>query len=504
MSRRFRPGPRSAAGFALIAAAFALRGAAARDAVPMAAPCGCLADFDELTRMVEQNYIGFALEVTGGRRAEYERLRTELRVEAERAGDGSCVFVLRRLTDWFGDGHLFVIEAPPADSARSARLAAARERVALGEPEARAYLDANAGRLDPIEGIWYDRGLRVAIVRREGVDREFVGVVLASGDERWEPGMVKAEFRRSVDGYEAILFAADHSPRHPPETRLGRRGALLHLTPDLWGKAWPVTTVEQRRLDPENPRSPTFHRPGDGVVLFSVPSHDPEIARGRLEQLAAAHESEILAARLLVIDVRDDEGGSSLATRPLAPFYSARGEPRPPRVPDGGPSALLASADHIAEAEANVRDNPHLPPAMLAVVDEMRSRPGEVVRLPEGLFETGPFVPPTVHDSPPRVAILIDPGVMSAGEAFALEAARSDRVTLFGQNTAGVIDYQNVRVRPLACAERGLRLGYPEFAAGRVLEGHRINGSGVAPDVRIGDDVEDWVGFVSEYYRARG
>ena len=42
-------------------------------------------------------------------------------------------------------------------------------------------------------------------------------------------------------------------------------------------------------------------------------------------------------------------------------------------------------------------------------------------------------------------------GVVSAGEAFLLKAVRYDRVTVYGDGSAGTIDYQTVGVERLTC-----------------------------------------------------
>lgn len=95
----------------------------------------------------------------------------------------------------------------------------------------------------------------------------------------------------------------------------------------------------------------------------------------------------------------------------------------------------------------------------------------------------------------------MDGGAVSAAEAFVLEAARSRRVTLFGANTGGVIDYQTVELDRLACPARGLLLGYPTIGASADLPAGALNGVGIAPHVRISSNEADWVGSVVDYFR---
>jgi C-terminal processing protease CtpA/Prc len=90
---------------------------------------------------------------------------------------------------------------------------------------------------------------------------------------------------------------------------------------------------------------------------------------------------------------------------------------------------------------------------------------------------------------------------VSAGEAFLLSAMRNTKVTVFGENTGGVIDLQNVRIVRLACHDRGLLLGYPTIAASAKLPDGGLNATGIAPDVRIPAGVEDPIAFILSHYR---
>ncbi len=75
------------------------------------------------------------------------------------------------------------------------------DRMALAEPDVRAYLDQNQRNLSPIEGIWTEaKGqYRLGVLRKKDspVPDRFVAVVLEAKHPMWEPGMVKATFDRT-------------------------------------------------------------------------------------------------------------------------------------------------------------------------------------------------------------------------------------------------------------------------------------------------------------------
>ncbi len=469
--------------------------------------CDCRAELDAVVKAVETNYVGYHLGVRGMRDREYERLVRALRARAARSSPDDCIGVLQDFVGFFRDGHLFVGEWPEIDAAETARLAAAAERTRFtDEASVRRELDGRAGRLDPIEGVWYARdGYRVGIVRDPKPGRrDFVGALLSAGVAGWEPGQVKAEFRKIADGsYDVVLYADDHSPRHPKVYSRGqtggasiRRGLLLHMPPTTWGKAYPLADAERGHLDPTDPRRPVVRVVDEKTVVVSVPSHSPEYAPVLKESIERVAE-RIASAETLVVDLRGDEGGSSWTTNVLMPYLTTTAK-RPSRYWREGRPSVLSAPGTVAYFERVTADG-WVPAGLLA---RMRANPGKVVSFadsPEPDEEDG--ASPVAAANPRRVAILVDSGVVSAGEAFVMTAMRNEKVTLFGENTGGTIDYQNVQIALFgSCRRLGFGVGYPTMAATERLPRDGANAHGIPPDVRIPRGVRDPVRFVVDYY----
>ncbi len=467
------------------------------------AGCECRVAFDDLVRKVEADYVGYHLGIRGRRDAEYRRHVRSLAARAARAAPDDCVRVLQDFVRFFRDGHLFVGQWPETDEAERARLASAAERTRFRtEADIRRELDRRAGRLDPIEGVWYAKdGSRVGVVRDPKPGRrDFVAVILATPVEGWEPGQVKAEFRRLGDGsYDAVLYADDHSPRRPDVYSRGerggaavRRGVLLHMPPTTWGKAYPLAADERGALDPTDPRRPTARVVDDSTVVVSVPSHVPEYAPV-LKELVDRFADRIVRAETLVVDLRGDEGGSAWMTDVLMPYIVTTAK-RPPRYWREGRASVLSSPDNIAYFERASKEGW----APAGLVDRMRANPGRVVAYDSGA-ET-PDEEVAAAAGPRRVAILVDGGVVSAGEAFVLSAMRNEKVVLFGENTGGVIDYQSTQIVGIgSCRRLGFGLGVPTVAASDRLPRGGANAAGIPPDVRIPRGVRDPVRFVIDY-----
>lgn len=485
--------------------------AATVTARPFQDDCACRAALDELVAKVEANYAGYRLGVRGRRDAEYARHVAALRRRAAGFSPDECVDVLQELVRYFRDGHLFVGTWPRLTGEEAERLARAAETTDLREPSVMRYLDARPGRLDPIEGVWYAKeGYRVGIVRdpKRG-RRDFVAVMLSDSVERWRPGQVKAEFRKLADGsYDATYYAEDHSRRRPGVYERGRRGGaairrglLLHMPPVTWGKAHPLGPGERGLLDPEDPRRPTLRVADPSTVVVSVPSHSPEYAPV-LGELVEANRERIGRADTLVVDLRGNEGGSAGTTRVLMPFLVTPAK-RPARYWRGGRVVVLSSPDTVAYFERAVGQGWVEP----SFVERLRASPGKLVPFGDDEPAAADARKDVATARPRDVAILIDGAVVSAGEAFVLSAMRNTKVTLFGENTGGVLDYQSVQIVGLkACGARGFGLGYPVMAASDRLPLGGVNATGIPPDVRIPPGVQDPVAFVIAHYarKARG
>src|SRR5690606_2540280 len=161
---------------------------------------GCAEDLDRLARKVEENYAGFALELQGSARAAYDARLARSRREAARAQGPECFLVLRDFVSRFEDPHLFIFQSTRMDSAETARLARSVESRPIDEREVRRYLDSRSDLLDPVEGIWFDHGLRVAVLADSATPGTFVAIVLSPDSSTWKRGDVRARLTRARDG----------------------------------------------------------------------------------------------------------------------------------------------------------------------------------------------------------------------------------------------------------------------------------------------------------------
>ena len=447
----------------------------------------CAEDLAGARAKLEADYAGFRLEIVGARRAAFDKMYAALQRRAQ-ATTGDCFGVLNDLTEWFDDPHLFIYQTTRLDSAESARRARAVRMLPLTEDQARADLSA-APRLDPIEGIWDDGRLRVAVVPDSGAHRErFVAVVLRADTSIWAPGAVRGTFTRLPDGsYDGELSGANYVRWHR-HAHL-HKDVLLRLDPGMWGKAFPVPPADSGLVATGDPHRPTLIV-RQGAVVVSIPSHDPSL-KPVLDSLIAANAERLQSSDLLIVDLRGNEGGASFMSSSLDPYITSR-EPRPAPAAHRR-AVVLSSPDQIAYAKVLIGTDTSA--RTRALMADLESHVGQFV--PFTLWSETPDSAPTIIEPPRRVGVLIDRGTVSASEVLVEEALRSTRATVFGLPTAGALDYEQVNIVPIVPTEHRWFLGYPTITRDIHLPTGGMRGRGLQPDVRVSwDTVPDPIGYV--------
>jgi len=453
-----------------------------------AQPCNCTEQFDWLRQKLAINYSGYRDKVTAQNQAEFDRHTANFQTKiAQSQADTTCLRLMDEWARWFRDGHVQLFQkAGPAtdDPVEIRRRFADWEKIALTETEARAYLD-QPGR-DPVEGIYQLAGgnYRVALVRNATPQRDFAAVILKADSVWWTPGQVKFELKQSEpDKFSARFFMRDHSPRSTAATFSDGKLDFTDLGP--WHKQYPGTPSI-----PAKPQIFTLAKLDSQTLLLTVPTMN-ESVRLQLDSLVKANTALLERMPNLIIDCRNNGGGSDITFYPLRP-YVYTGSVK------GYRSQIYATEDNIEKYD-KLRKDKNFPKKYRIYYGHIarkmkRKKGGFVGKCGEG---TQKFK--KVKPFPKRVAILINGNCASSCEQFVYYAEQSRRVTLIGQNTAGIKDYGNLHTVDFPSGKFGL--SYPTSRSCRVDIGKPIDGIGIPPDVRVDEKEKDWVEFARQYLR---
>ena len=396
-----------------------------------------LQDFDFVTEKLRLNYAGWDTKVTDKTRPKLEALTKRLREEAATAPPERFAEILNEWLGFFGDRHIGCMPIGPS----SAKTAGETPTLDWNEASVRAQLDALGTRREELEGIWRIAGdrYRVGVLRTPGTDGDFSAVVLDTKAETWKAGQEKARLTRGADGALRGLYrTGDHSSQQVRAKLIGGGAALELDRFGVWTREFPAPP-QGFEIDRVAPSPELFLKPlSKSTMWLRLPDFNTDRIEP-LKELLASHANELASFPNLLIDLRDNGGGSDYTYQPIIdllytrPIYTVGVEFR-------------ATEDNVAlhriTADALRASQPELAESFDRVVARLAANIGNYVQVhdkPYSIDRRDKVLP-----LPKRVAILID-GAASSGEQFLLEARQSRKVTLFGQrNSAGVLDFANV------------------------------------------------------------
>lgn len=225
-------------------------------------------------------------------------------------------------------------------------------------------------------------------------------------------------------------------------------------------------------------RSPSLRMLSSHTALLTLPSFFPQYTKA-ITNLLASSRKELQRRRNWIIDVRRNNGGDDSAYAALLPWI-ASGESVNMGVEWLSTPANIANQETICAlyAPGDTSCTAH----MAKAVARMRSvQPDQfVAQSADGPVSYAPLSGKAIR--PARIVILVDRDCGSSCEQFLLEARQSFRVKLIGRNSAGALDYSNLRMQPLPS---GLRhLAYATSRSAR-LPHLQVDLDGIMPDIYL-------------------
>lgn len=443
-----------------------------------------LSDFDFVLEVVRRDYAGFPIKVTGAKAAEFEALVRAKRLQLEQAPTDELAIV-KGVLAWFRDRHLGFSQAFSPERANTTDIDDAR----LAAQGPFISITSSRGR-HPLGGTTWasvDGNYRATIVADAANPKRALGVITATKSPAWSRGQVKFALTPSDTGWSGSYYMRDHSEEPTPAAFLGRGSVLRFGAPAVdWVRVNPAPTVVVENVIPSSDFN--LRRLSDRTAILRLPDFHGE-NRAKIEKLLVDNRALLESTPNLIIDVRDNGGGSDSSYDKLMAWLYTR--------PIYSIGVEFRASPRNADLYAEMLKDRSLPPDSLAtirrIIAGMRKGERAWVQADDKPFTITTY--PKVMPSPNRVGILIT-GAGSSGDQFVLDARQSRKVTTFGGPTAGVIDYSNVL--EVAVPSGRYRLQWSTSRSMRLPE-EPIDNVGVQPDIPIGSEVDDPVRFVQAW-----
>jgi hypothetical protein len=446
--------------------------------------CDCMSNFNFMVEKIKNNYVGYADKVTAANNKEFTHFTDSCKKVAATGDQHTCLQVMRTWLRFFKDYHTSVsINSDPSNYNTIRSIFANTEKVPLSEKQFRAYLDKNAGKLDPIEGIWEEEyhSYRVGFIRDvKKPGKEFAGFILKADSIFWMPGQVKARVQKSKNSYKMVYFLnRDHASFKPSITLNAKSFNAGNF--GTWYKVFPQK--DSAAINFAARGGPSFRVIDSRNCLLVLPSFHLEY-KDDIDSLIAANQNIIKSTDNLIVDLRNNGGGSVLCYEKLMPFIYTN-----PIISEG--ASVLATADNVKSVYDT--DYPNISDSMKAVFKkeeaELRAHLGQLYNL----WPADTLRMDTVYPYPRHVSVIMNENSASSAEMFVLSARQSSKVKLYGQHSMGAVDYSDAAISDMPCNQYLLR--YSTSKTNR-LPKQVIDYVGIQPDVVIPDTVTDWVKYV--------
>lgn len=450
-------------------------------AQPKQNDCRCSLLFDESVRKVSTIYAGFDDKVTVQTRPHYTQLVNRLKKKAATAiSERGCYEIIKQYTDWFKDGHvgIWYSKQSSASELRKVNLSIVPKNIKATQ--------------QGLEGIWTTADQQQYAVIKDPLRlNEFIAITIASSDTAWKPGMVKAEFygydlRNKF--YRGMFYQANFSGM--------LSGFTLHQNRlDHWfGPSWyrNNSTGVHGKVANGNVETVQFKMLNKDFAYLKLGRFNQQDVN-KFDSLVNANRSMIYQSRNLIIDLRGNPGGNASSSEEMIQLIYTNPIIYPAWKYRSSPELIKSKSSYVAELKKN--DPYKRLESQQLLLQRLLDHPGLLVSGGDSIVRTVD----SIVRHPERVAFLIDRGAGSSAEFFTFEGKQSKKVTLFGANTAGVMDYGEDQNLNLSCGH--YIIAVPWGRNGWIERfGFRIDNIGFKPDVRIPTDEQDWIQFVVKYW----
>ena len=459
-------------------------------------PCDCPSVLQQVSRKVADNYAGWTDKVTAKTKPAHDHLLDSLQRQATNATtDAACFQLLKAYKAFFRDGHFQVeLRSTSTGSVSTPAPVAGIRTIPLSEEQAQHLLRDSAKKHHPVEGIWEtpERSYKLAIIPDPQSADSLVGVVLASTNPRWTPGLVKLKLATSGPAAGQVLYR--NAAFDEESLRLAQTGNLFRIGGyGYWLRRFPQTVTDDELQTVARQAAPIeFRQLNPQVAYLRVTSFN--VPKSQVDSMVRVHQSALRQTPTLIIDIRDNGGGSNSSFASLLPLMNTNNFQDTHTYTRTSPDNIAAEEAMVSRARAGHWDTDSVLNAWAAEVARAKAHPNQLYRT-----EGERITIDSVLTNPARVAVLMNANCYSSAEYFAFYAKQSRKAKLFGQHTGGVMDYGNVRNQVLDCPRFVVRL--PTTRSGWV-DTAPIDNKGFLPDVVIPATEPDWVDYVVRYYQS--
>ncbi len=449
--------------------------------------CNCEKDFQWVKKTFEKNDAGFQYIIdTKGKQA-YEAHNQLFLQKAKNIKElDDCTKLLFEWLAFFRTRHVAIRKLDNSNSnINQTKSNPNLEIINISVLEFEKYL-ANKKEVD-YEGIWEIDHTKMGI---KNIGQSYVGFFIETTTEKWKQGEIKLKFNNN----SGTFFLNDKSAQNISNVKsIGRN--YLQLGKFILRRIFPKYETEKSfdlYFKIISAQKPFIEELNSTTLLMRIPSFS-ESQKKNIDSIIIANRINILKTENLIIDLRNNSGGSDDSYKEIIPFLYTN------PIREVGVQMFSTKLnnqrmlDFINKPEYGFNEaGKEWAKTSYATLEKHL---GSFVNLDSTKISVQKL--DTIYPYPKNIAIIIHDKNSSTTEQFLLAAKQSKKVKLFGTTTAGVLDISNMYFVKSPCDE--FELGYCLSKSFRIPE-MTVDGKGIQPDYFLDSEIEEhnWLDFVTK------
>ena len=446
--------------------------------------CNCEQALSQLIERVESDYPGFKEKTSN--KLIYNSLKNDLRVKSKSIQEKDCFDLLESYLNYFKDGHITLSKNGEEEVAQTEEMGS--KSYSKIEINLENFYEHVSNSTDELEGVWKLGSYKVGIIN---MNDEYQAFIIESDNKSWKANEIK--FSLMKDG-KANYFMGDHSLREDNYELFD--GAILSFknTKSVFLKEMPKPNLTENEIQMKMDEIEGFYfkKLTDKTVLLRMSSFEQANVE-RIENLIDDNIELLENYENLIIDIRDNSGGTGNAYEKLLP-YICTNNIRSLGTEWLATPTVIETLQHWIDITPDEEQYAADKKMVTGWIKLFKANVGEFVN-PDSTDVSITEVKIAEH-SPDQVIILANKMVGSQGEAFVFSMKQSKKVKILGTPTYGALDYASAYYFKFGCDNYNLLL--PAWRARR-LPDYPIDNIGVQPDIYLDESVKDWIQFAVDY-----
>lgn len=455
--------------------------------------CNCKENFQFVVNKTKLNYPGFHDKVNASDSVAFNQFTDsllQLALTKENQPFDSCMNVIKSWIKFFHDGHMYVYANLPQQNEDKDLIRNRYKnwpKVNYTGTSFRQYLKTQKN-LKPLEGLWTinDRSYTIGIIFTKSSYKAFI---INADSLFWMPGQVKFEVPLNTKN-KAVYYKRNHDADSVSFNFKNDAHTIIALGDyGNWYKINPQTNETYSPFIAVSDGVVNFQQLSKKTNLLTIKSFEEDFFRA-IDSVLKTNDSIIQNTDYLIIDVRNNGGGSDAAYSPLKKYFYTN------------PYNVIGTDFYCTDD--NIRKFTDLLNDSNFSADDRKEykRYTDSMQLHKG----GYWSPFTASDEekmdavlpyPKKISVLINGYCASTTEQFLLDVVKNSKKAItMGTHSEGVLDYANMQFLNMPCVH--YQLGYPTSRTKRIALGKVIDNTGIKPDIAL-DEKTDWVESAQQY-----